>query len=115
MKEAVRLIRQLTDSGKSFAKRGLLYEAAYRYGQALSAMNMLYILHSEEIVHLNPAMQSFLAQTQEKLAILSQSLGKAAGNGHHKMGDANSDARESLLRVIELLREDLETPPWLEG
>lgn len=112
MKEAIKLISRLVDSGRSYAKRGLLYEAAYRYGQALAAMNVLYTLHSEEVVHLDPAVQSFLAQTQEKLVALSMSLERSAGNGRHKIGDANADAKQSLLRVIEVLHEDLEGPPW---
>lgn len=111
MKEAIRLLGQIVDSGRSYAKRGLLYEAAYRYGQAVAMINMLYILHQEEVLKLSASEQSVMAQLHEKLDVMSISLGKSAGNGHHKLSGAESDAKQSLLEVMSLLREDLEWTP----
>jgi hypothetical protein len=116
MDEAIKQIDHLIQSGKSFAKRGLLYEAAYRYGQALMAMNMIYILHIKEVLRLSEAEQSDLTQRRLMLATLSLNLNRAAGNGHghRRMGDADSDAKKSLFHVIEMLNEDIQSPPWFE-
>jgi hypothetical protein len=112
MDEVIQFVKNLMASAESFAKRGLFYEAAYRYGQATMVMNTLYLLHSEEVVNLDAVVQSVLARLHQRIAVLSLRLEKAAGNGHHRLGDRNSSARESLLRVVEMLKEDLEVPPW---
>lgn len=112
MEEAMRLISRTAQSGRSFAKRGLLYEAAYRYGQAAAMMGMLYVLHGQDLLKLAPAVQEGLARLHEKVAILAASLGHSAGNGRHKMGSADSDARESLIRTIGMLQEDLQSLGW---
>src|SRR4029077_13841925 len=113
MEEAMKLIARMAASGRAYGRRGLLYEAAYRYGQCVSMLNMLYLLHSQEVIKLPPAIQNELARLHEKVAALSMSLGRSAGNGRHKLGDADSDSKESLIRVVAILEEDLQSTDWL--
>lgn len=112
MDEAIKQIRRIIESGRAFSKRGLLYEGAYRYGQASALINQLYMLHGKELLKLEPAAQQFLARLHEQTAILAESLGRSAGNGRHKIGDANADARESLHSVLVMLQDDIEGIDW---
>ena len=118
MDAAMKAISRTSISGRSYAKRGLLYEAAYRYGQAVAMISMLYLLHGEEILALGPEEQQYLAGLNEQLAVLTLSLSRSAGNGRHKMGGVDSDskekAKESLVRVIGMLEKDIHDPDWLE-
>jgi len=107
MQTVIRLILQTFMAGKRYARNGLLYEAAYHYGQTLAMIKVVYLLHGEEVLKLSHHDQQKLAELHASMETLAMSLRISAGNGRHKMGSAESEAKESLLRVIEMLEEDL--------
>lgn len=113
MEKSVRQIKLLVEAGRKYASEGLLYEAAYRYGQAATIINTLYSLHASGTIVIDSATQSVLAPLRQKLMLMVESLTIAAGNGrHHKMGSKESVAKQSLLRVLDLLVEDVQGIGW---
>lgn len=113
MEDIVRIVRQAVESARRLAKDGLLYEAAYRCGQASAMIGMLYALHADGIVSLDEEAQGALARLRQRLERLADSLAITAGNGRHKMGSAESAAKKGLRRVVEMLREDVQAVQWL--
>ena len=109
MNELMKMVRELVESGRKYARSGLLYEAAYRYGQAVAAINTVYLLHSSDVLKLSDDVQRSLAQMREKLVIMADGLQRSAGNGKHKLSGPAASARESLHRVIDMLQKDLRT------
>jgi hypothetical protein len=112
VKESLRLIKQAIAAGRKYSREGLLYEAAYRYGQAAAMIAMLYAQHAAGEIVIDELTQSILAPLRQRLELMVESLARSAGNGHHKMGSRESGARESLLRVIEMLIEDVRGAQW---
>lgn len=113
MEQIVRLIRGTVEAGRRFAKDGLLYEAAYRYGQAAAMIAMLYAQHSAGLIVLDDVAQSILVPLHQKLELMVESLSKSAGNGRHKLGSEESDARRSLHGVIGMLMDDVRGTQWM--
>lgn len=109
MEETAKRLQQLVESGRRYGRAGLLYEASYRYGQAAAVIQTLYELHASGVFELPEQYQSYLARMHQKLAALSDSLSASAGNGRYKMSGKREDARarEGLMNVLEMLREDL--------
>lgn len=109
MEMLAKRLQGLIEAGRHYGKQGLLYEAAYRYGQAVAVIQTIYDLHTTESLDLPEAFQAYLAEMQQKLVILSQSLSNSAGNGKHKLSGKKEDdrAREGLHNVLQMLREDL--------
>jgi len=114
MDQIIHNIRIIIDAGRRYAKQGLLYEAAYKYGQAAALISMLYALHTSGELKLDPAIQSFLAIWHQKLEMQVQSLSHSAGNGHYtKMGAKAHSPKESLHNVIHMLLEDVQGTQWI--
>jgi hypothetical protein len=107
MEEIFKLIRGAVEAGRRFAKEGLPYEAAYRYGQAAAMIAMLYTQHESGFVVLDDVTQSVLAPLREKLEVMVESLSRSSGNGRHKLSSKESDAKRSLHDVIGMLVEDV--------
>ena len=109
MEELTKRLQSLVESGRAYSRKGLLYEAAYRYGQAVVVIQTIYDFHNTGLVQLPDAFQAYLAQMHQKLTALSDSLQHSAGNGRHKLSGKKADdrAREGLHNVLQMLREDL--------
>jgi hypothetical protein len=109
MEKLIRRLNNLVSTGKRYSKQGLLYEAAYRFGQAAVVIQAIYDLYADGVLELPEAAQAELAQMQQKLVLLSESMVASGGNGKHKMSGPAEDSRakEGLQNVLEMLREDL--------
>ncbi len=108
MKEILKLIGVIFSAGQRYAKSGLLYEAAYKYGQAVAMMNLLYLQHTSGIIELTKAEQAALSGMRQKLEAMVISLNHSAGNGRHKLSGAQ-DPADALHSVLETLTEDVVT------
>lgn len=110
MEKIVRKIKLPVEAGRKFAREGLLYEAAYRYGQAAAMINTLYNLHASGAIVIDDVTQGVLAPLRQRLLLMAESLAISGGNGrhHHKIGASESDAKRSLFRVLDMLFEDIQ-------
>ncbi len=104
---SISLIIRTGEAGREFAKKGLLYEAAYRYGQAAAMIRLLYAQHADGVIVLDDATQALLAPILQKLDLMAESLSVSAGNGKKAKLGENSAAREHLWNVIGMLLEDI--------
>lgn len=113
METILLMIGKTIEIGRRFGKEELLYEAAYKYGQAVAMISMLYAQHAAGIIRLDDKLQSMLAPMHQKLELIVESLSRSAGNGH-KLGARKSEARKSLLGVIEMLREEVHSAQLID-
>lgn len=111
MKEILRVIGVIFSAGQKYAKNGLLYEAAYKYGQAVAMLNLLYLQHTSSVIKLTEAEQAALSGMRQKLEAMVISLSHSAGNGKHHMSGAAKPIDE-LHSVLETLTEDV-VSGWL--
>lgn len=113
MKEIMKLIGAIFGAGQKYAKGGLLYEAAYKYGQAVAMMNLLYLQHTSGVIELTKAEQAALSGMRQKLETMVVSLNHSAGNGKHHLSGATKPS-DALHSVLGNLTDDVFTG-WLEG
>jgi hypothetical protein len=93
---------------KKFTKNGLLYEAAYKYGQIAAMLNLIYMQHADSIIALSDEQQAQLARARQTAELMVESLSQISGNGHGTLSGKHSP-RHALKAVLEMLKEDIFT------
>lgn len=108
MDDVIKFLWSMFRVAKKFAKNGLLYEAAYKYGQIVAMLNLLYMQHAAGIISLSDEQQGQLARGRQNAELMVEALIRSAGNGHHGLSGKQSH-RTELRAVLEMLKEDIFT------